>query len=220
MSIGPVTEFTVRPVAPAQVKEEPIFGVRTPGDTDIASADDVAKAANALHYVPFVSQVYEAATGNTGSAAMKILGGALIGGPIGLIAGIANAIFEQEKGTSVVGAVASLFDSEPASQVAQAETAVEPVQSVSLAETKVVAAADTEILPPAAQSLNSAQAQDMAQKAQMQMASAMDAVGAPVDAQDSQVLALFGGQPQSAHRSYQKAQMLPYLRDVTSSQVI
>lgn len=196
----------VVPVGPRL--DKPLFGVRTPGDSDRVEEGDFARALNPLHYIPGVSQVYEEATGNKGSAAMKIIGAAVLGGPLGLIAGVANAIFEQETGKSVVGAVASLFTGEePTTQLASAKAA--PVAEVAQAEVTSAPqsfAANSPITPKA-----------------MQLASAASAGPLPMsadDQRDAQVLALFGGQVPSAHKSYQKAQMLPYLEDVTQSQVI
>lgn len=185
------TQITIRPH-----RDEPIFGVRTNGDTDRIDTAELRKAANPLHQIPFVSQVYEAATGETGSSVAKLVGGALIGGPIGFIASLASVIFEQEAGQSVGTALASAFRGEDAPvQVAQASDTVThvPVEAV-------------EVLPPTAQA------------ASMKVASvAADLAG---NSTDDQILNLFGGQGASAHRSYQRAQMLPYLQDVTSSQVI
>lgn len=184
------TNVTIRPA----YTEEPIFGVRTNGDTDRISAEDMANAANPLRQIPFVSQVYEAATGERGSAAAKLIGGALIGGPIGFLASLASVVFEQQTGESVGTAIASAFKGEDATvQVASAEPAATaaPVQTV-----------EVEILPPAAPAKP------------MQVASA-----APISTEDAQILSLFGGQ-KSAHQSYQRAQMLPYLKDVSTSLVL
>lgn len=214
------TEFTVRPATSLSRPEKPIFGVYTPGDSDHGTLDDVAKAANPLHYVPFVSHVYEAATGNTGSAAMKIIGGAIIGGPVGFIAGLASAIFEQEKGKTIVASIAdAISGEESATQVASAEATQQ------IASMRGIATPTQEILPPestvqASQKIAQAVAEDHAIHGQMQMASAVGALANPLSKQDQDVLSLFGAEQKSAHKSYQNAQMRNYLRDVTTSQVI
>jgi len=221
-------EATVRPAAFVCTvrNNEPVFGVRTPGDTDQCSAEDVASAANPLHYVPFVSQVYEAATGDKGSAALKIIGGAVLGGPIGFVAGLASAIYEQESGQTVTQAIASAFTGEDTStQVAEVTKETPATAQVAQAKTaaveeKTMPLAKMEILPPATAQMRSMQAQDAALDAQMKLASATSAMTDPEEQRDDAILSLFGGQPGSAHRSYQKAQMLPYLKDVTTSQVI
>lgn len=204
------TAFTVHPAPRA----EPTFGVCTPGDSDQCTSDDLASAANPLHYVPFVSQVYEAVSGDSGSSAMKIIGGALLGGPLGLVAGLASAVFEQATGASVGSAIASVFSGEEAPvQTAQASTAYQTASHEALAPAQ-------EILPPEKPAaISAAQAAEIGQNASMRMASAITDIGTD-DAEDSAVLALFGGQSPSAHQSYRKAQMLPYLRDVNSSMVM
>jgi hypothetical protein len=62
---------------------------------------DLLDVINPLQHIPGVSTVYSQLTGDKSSAAASILGGALFGGPIGLIASIANAIFEQETGNNI-----------------------------------------------------------------------------------------------------------------------
>lgn len=210
-----VTEITVRPTTSLSRPEKPIFGVYTPGDTDKGSMDDVAKAVNPLHYVPFVSQLYESATGNTGSAAMKIMGGAILGGPLGFLAGLASAIFEQETGKTIVASIADAISGEDSPvQVASSTTTATPIsEGLRGVDT------DTKDITPPSQ-ISALEAQQKMQQAQMQMASATASMGNPISTQDREVLDLFGGQPASAHNSYKKAQMLPYLRDVTTSQVI
>lgn len=204
------TEFTVRPTR----TEDPIFGVRTPGDTDTASRDELARGLNPLHHIPFVSQVYEAATGDSGPAVAKLIGGAILGGPIGFVASLANVIFEQEAGQSIVTAMVDAI-SGPAEEA--------PVQVASSAQAGAAYAraagqansltpSSVEILPPEPKPVAATtSARDTA--AGMKLASAT----VPTD---DPVLSLFGGQTASAHRSYQKAQLLPYLRDVTHSQML
>ena len=212
-------DIVIRPVAR---REEPVFGVRTPGDTEHGTLEDVAAAANPLHYIPFVSQVYESATGNHGSAAMKIIGGAIIGGPIGFLAGLASAIFEQENGQTIVASIAeAITGTESATQVASATATQAPKHLASVS----VSAPVQEILPPelpvaASQKIADAAAQDQALAAKMQMANAMGALANPLSKQDQNVLALFGSDQKSAHSSYRQAQMLPYLKDVSTSLVM
>lgn len=56
---------------------------------------------NPLQHIPGVSTIYSQLTGDKSSPAASIIGGAIFGGPIGLIASIANAIFEQETGKDI-----------------------------------------------------------------------------------------------------------------------
>lgn len=76
-------------------------------DDFFGSFADVLDVINPLQHIPVVSDIYQAATGDTMGAAARIAGGALLGGPIGLIASIINVIFEQETGQGVAGTLFS-----------------------------------------------------------------------------------------------------------------
>lgn len=219
-----VTEVTVRPTtgsATLSRPEKPTFGVYTPGDTDNITVREVLSGLNPIHHIPFVSQLVDAseADSNRGSAASvgKIVVGTLLGGPIGFLASLANVIYEQQTGESMIASAASSITGNPSTQVAQAKTA----------ENLEVASATPaqEVLPPesavqANQKIAAAVAEDTAIQGQMQMANAMGALANPLSREDQDVLSLFGSDQKSAHRSYRQAQMLPYLRDVTVSQVL
>lgn len=217
-------------ITPDRLAEKPIFGVRTPGDGDLTAAQAI-DIVNPLNHIPFVSQVYEAATGNTASGAARIIGGALLGGPIGMLAGIITTIFETETGQGPLGALASaVTGGSETTQVASTAKAAGAYQTAA-----VTAAPAQEILPPVTASADAIKAERVAarvQDAQMQMASAISDVGSvPLSAattadqqkqreEDRAILALFGQEQQSAHKSYQRAQMLPYLNDVSTSMVL
>lgn len=217
-----VTEVTVRPTTSLSRPEKPIFGVYTPGDRDDITAKEVLSGLNPLHHIPFVSQLYESAQATPQTPAVsvgKLIGGALIGGPFGFLAALANVVFEQENGESMIASAANALTGHESTQVAQAKTSYET------ASLQGVEAPTQEILPPeatteASQKIASAVAQDKAIAAQMQMANAMGAMADPLSKQDQDVLSLFGAEQKSAHKSYQNAQMLPYLKDVSVSQVL
>lgn len=220
-----LTEITVRPTSAVSLSrpEKPIFGVYTPGDRDDMTLGEVAKGLNPIHHIPFVSQLYDSSQEAKASPAIpvgKLIGGALLGGPIGFFAALANVVFEQTTGESMVAAAGNAIFGKETTQVASAASTS---GSLDVSSLRGVDTPTQEILPPesaADKVASAADAAHMAQEAQMQMASAMAEVGKPYDSKDSDVLSLFGGQPLSAHQSYKKAQMLPYLKDVTSSQVI
>ena len=67
-------------------------------DDFFSSFADFLDVINPLQHIPGVSIAYQALTDDTISTGAKIAGGALFGGPIGLIASIINAIAEQETG--------------------------------------------------------------------------------------------------------------------------
>lgn len=220
-----VTEVTVRP-SPAAASlsrpEKPIFGVYTPGDRDDITAREVLSGLNPIHHIPFVSQLVDATEANTnrGAAASvgKLVVGTLLGGPLGFLASLANVIYEQQTGESMIASAAHALTGEETTQVAQATTTADAYDVASLAPAAGgVAAPNTAV---ASQQIASAVAEDTAIAAQMQMANAMGQMANPLSKTDQDVLSLFGAEQKSAHKSYQNAQMLPYLRDVTVSQVI
>lgn len=181
---------------------------------DGAGISDVVDAINPLNHIPFISTLYEQATGHTASNASKLIGGALLGGPIGFLAALGNVIFEQETGHSMGGAViAALTGSEPAStqMAAAAPAAAEKIAAiVAPSETPVA-----EILPPAPKAEEVAA---LVQDTQMNMAAAMDSVGS--SGPEADMLSLFGADRVSAHESYRKTQFTPYLNDVSTSLVM
>lgn len=213
-----VTEVTVRPTTSLSRPEKPIFGVYTPGDNDNITAREVLSGLNPIHHIPFASQLIDATDANTprGAAASvgKLVVGALLGGPFGFLASLANVVYEQQSGESMIASAANaLTGSESTTQVAQAKTSLTPVDvPEEMAAAPVTAEASQEIA--------AAVAQDKAIAAQMQMANAMGALTNPLSKTDQDVLSLFGAEQKSAHKSYQNAQMRNYLNDVTVSQVM
>jgi hypothetical protein len=99
-------------------------------------------AINPLQHIPVVGTIYRAITGDVPAPAARVLGGTLLGGPIGLIVSAASAIFEQDTGHEPGGQVLALFGSDrsnpagPASQMAgNADEAVlndAPIKSASV----------------------------------------------------------------------------------------
>lgn len=62
---------------------------------------DVLSTLNPLQYIPVIGSIYRAVTGDTVSPAAQVVGGALLGGPMGLVASAANAILAQSTGKDV-----------------------------------------------------------------------------------------------------------------------
>lgn len=213
-----VTEVTVRPATSLNRPEKPIFGVYTPGDTDNITAREVLSGLNPIHHIPFASQLMDttdpASTRGAAASVGKLVVGALLGGPIGFLASLANVIYEQENGESMIASAANaLTGTDSATQVAQATTSLSPVE-VSQQQAVPVAAVE------ANDEIAAAVAQDKAIAGQMQLANAMGALANPLSKEDQDVLSLFGAEQKSAHKSYQNAQMRNYLKDVTVSEVI
>lgn len=198
---------------PAPAANGHFFGDDGPG------IKDVVDAINPLNHIPFISTLYEEATGSTASAASKLIGGALLGGPIGFLAALGNIIFEQETGHSMGGAiVAGLLGEPSATQLAAAEAPAE--QIAEMVEKTPTHTPFVEILPPAPKAV---EVSAIVQNTNMKMASAITDVGAHDNDQrqnDRDTLALFGAYEKSAHDSYRKAQFTPYLNDVGTSLVM
>jgi hypothetical protein len=86
-------------------------------------------AINPLQHIPVVGNIYRAITGDVPAPAARVLGGALLGGPIGLIVSAANAIFEQDTGHEFGGQILALLGpdksktADPAAMAAHADQA-------------------------------------------------------------------------------------------------
>lgn len=195
-----------------------LFGPEGPG------LKDVVDILNPLQHIPIVSNIYQSLTGDTASAGAQLIGGALIGGPLGFLASLANVIFEQETGHSAGAAVVASLTGEQAPEVARQVASAGPTPALpaaAAAREEEVASADP---APTADQYKLAGVQ-----AQMQLASLTATPGSMTDlatatpadrSADKDMLALFGAEAKSAHNSYRKAQFRPYLSDVTSSAVM
>lgn len=180
---------------------------------DGPSFRDIFDAINPLNHIPIISDIFAQETGHQISTAAKLAGGALLGGPIGLVASLVNVVFEQQTGKDVGATMlAALTDAAPSPTMlaandsstdgvvlaADADTAEETVASVGVPEP-----IEQRDLVPASQPIRVASLSPSDTASQQRL-----------------LLDLYGASVPSAHRSYQKAQMLPYLRDVTTSQVL
>jgi hypothetical protein len=73
---------------------------------------------NPLQHIPIVGTIYRAITGDEISPSASIFGGFLFGGPLGFVAAIANAIFEEASGQDLgETALAALLGDEAAPDV-------------------------------------------------------------------------------------------------------
>jgi len=91
--------------------------------------DDFVDIINPLQHLPFVSTLYREFTGDTIAPAARTAGGALYGGPAGLVAGVANVMFEAEGGSDIGATmIAELKGS------ASAPTSALPAEATVLAE--------------------------------------------------------------------------------------
>ncbi len=165
---------------------------------------DVLDAVNPLNHIPIVSTIYQRAVGHQPSTASNLAGGALLGGPIGFMASLASEIFTSAIGVGPMESAYAAITGDGAQQVAQVAANV-PEQLASLD-------VDTDPAALAALSPASAIAAPVEKVTQAVVAPAMKAGANPV-------LDLYGASS-SAHDSYKKAQLLPYLREVNTSKVL
>lgn len=169
---------------------------------------DVLDAINPLNHIPIIGEFIQGESHI--STAAQLAGGALFGGPIGLIASLANAIFTQATGHSVGGAVIAALGGEDASdtQLAAAESAA-PTDSI---ETAMAEENIAETLATAARERGSV---PTGPSVKLSGNTTMSA-----DEQRRALLSLYGNSAPSAHRAYNQAQMRPYLQQVNHSQVL
>ncbi|MGE5503606.1 MAG: hypothetical protein ACM31L_04210 [Actinomycetota bacterium] len=84
---------------------------------DEPSFKDLFDIINPLQHIPVVDTIYRELTGEKIGVGPRLLGGALYGGPIGLIAAAVESITEEATGKDIGGNVLALFkgdESEPA----------------------------------------------------------------------------------------------------------
>ncbi len=75
----------------------PIFS----GGGDTPSFKDVLDTINPLQHIPVISTIYRAITGDEPTASARLAGGALYGGPIGLVGELINCAIEDHTGKDV-----------------------------------------------------------------------------------------------------------------------
>jgi hypothetical protein len=157
---------------------------------DGLSFRDVLDAVNPLNHIPLVSSWFEKETEHTPSTASKLAGGALLGGPIGFVASLASVIFEHAVGQSPSDAVYAALSGGDTPTTELASADSSPAISPA---TEQVAALETPVAAPRA---------------------------ARASGTGNAVLDLYGNSPASAHASYQKMQLLPYLKDVSTTKIL
>lgn len=77
--------------------------VPVPGTLEFS---DVLQAMNPLHHLPGVGSIYRAVTGETLNPALRVLGAAVFGGPVGMLSAAVFAAIEQFAATPATTASA------------------------------------------------------------------------------------------------------------------
>lgn len=59
--------------------------------------DEVLRGLNPLHHLPLVGMIYREATGETIAPVMRVLGGGVLGGPIGMLSSALMAALDEAR---------------------------------------------------------------------------------------------------------------------------
>lgn len=116
MTILPTASPTVPDAAKPSATAQSVWNQpRTTPDGDIMPGEEPSAGAsemsfgdfldviNPLQHLPVVGTIYRALTGDTMSDAARMAGGALYGGPFGVVGALANVIVEREAGQDIGG---------------------------------------------------------------------------------------------------------------------
>lgn len=199
-----VRDLAARTEATQATEKEPhlLTGKNNFWGEDGFTFSDLIDAVNPLNHIPGAAGLFasEDAPVSRVSVASRLIGGALLGGPVGFFASLVNAVFEQEtgKGAAETMVAALLGDSPAPTQMALAAPDM-PVEMAAL--TPLGDKVSDYRLPATVEQIVASSEKR-----------AFDT--------DRAVLDLYGASPASAHKSYQNAQLRPYLRDVNHSQVL
>ena len=98
------TQITIYPPAEPSLSPYQQTKARAPdieNNDFFSSFADLLDVINPLQHIPGISTLYRQLSGDEISSGARVAGGALFGGPIGLVASLANLIFEQETGSDM-----------------------------------------------------------------------------------------------------------------------
>ena len=199
-NVTPTTQITITPENGKDGTTQ-FFGPNGP------SFGDVVDAINPLNNIPVISDLINGDSADKPSVASKLAGGLLYGGPIGFAASLINEIFTEATGHGVAGSVVAALSGDSTTQVASAAGA----SGTQTAQNDITDDNDTPGQLADASDAIAAQTN----------ANAAGATATADAARNKALLDLYGASaPASASRSYQKAQLLPYLRESNTNQVL
>jgi hypothetical protein len=107
---------------------------------------ELLSSLNPLQHIPVIGSLYREMTGEELHPAARVVGGALIGGPIGLVVSAFNALIEQATGRDAVGQVIALFTDKDAPSTSVAATEPTPAESA-VPQTAVASAMPPPVMP-------------------------------------------------------------------------
>jgi hypothetical protein len=138
----PAPAAPAAPAASDTAKPERGFWQRAFGD-DGFSFGTLLDIVNPLQHIPVVSTIYQKLTGDETSPGANIIGGALFGGPIGLLVAAADSALKGETGRDTGEHMFALFDAPAPSDVAVADGSKQGAQAAAAA----AVGADAEATP-------------------------------------------------------------------------
>lgn len=110
-------------------------------DDDSPSFWDLLDVINPLQHIPIINDLYREATGDKIGVGARLAGGALFGGPVGLIGAALNAVLEEATGHDAGGHLIALFRDDAATP--SSGTALASAQAPNPGAEAPVAAAKT-----------------------------------------------------------------------------
>lgn len=150
----------VERVAPSSFNNAEVGEGPDAGESESLSFFDFLDLINPLQHIPVVSSIYRQLTGDTIRPEMQMAGAGLLGGPLGLLAAGANAVFAAENGRGVgeeMLAQVGFGTPADAQRMAAAEPAAQPKAPAPEPVTMQAATPDKAVQPERV-ALNSAQA--------------------------------------------------------------
>lgn len=96
--------------APSVASLETLEDAATGSPAGDVSFDEVLEAVNPLQHIPVVSAIYRAVSGHEIGLGPRIIGAAILGGPIGVIIAGITAMFEEATGGTIAEHAKALFD--------------------------------------------------------------------------------------------------------------
>ncbi|EKE78520.1 hypothetical protein [Oceanibaculum indicum] len=150
----------VERVAPSSFNNAEVGEGPDAGESESLSFFDFLDLINPLQHIPVVSSIYRQLTGDTIRPEMQMAGAGLLGGPLGLLAAGANAIFAAENGRGAgeeMLAQVSFGAPADAQRMAAAEPAAQPKAPAPEPVTMQATTPDKAVQPERV-ALNSAQA--------------------------------------------------------------
>ncbi len=160
---GPAQPIAMKPLVAASAPPAFAKGQVQPAETEPGAIGPFGKdgftffdfidVINPLQHLPIVSTLYRELTGDTIDPGAKMAGGALFGGPLGLVGWIANSLTEAVSGKDIGENVLAFFRGDPAQsdqQGAPVQIAEAAPDGASVAAFQTAAGSASEQAPPIA----------------------------------------------------------------------